>query len=143
MALENEILKEYLSASHEIGRLFRMHYGKINLTFPQGMALSLLETEGTMTISTLAELMGSANSTISGVVDRLERMGFVRRVRSELDRRVIYVELTEQWKEIRRNTVTDVTTFFNKIVDPIAMEERETMLRGLQLINQALRNYKE
>ena len=43
-----------------------------------------------MPISALAEAAGSANSTISGVVDRLEKMGLVQRVRSDSDRRVIY-----------------------------------------------------
>ncbi len=143
MATENEILKEYLSATHELGRQFRAHFGKMNLTFPQAMVLSLLETEGTMPISALAEQMGSANSTISGVVDRLERMDYVRRNRSEMDRRVIYVELTEHWKEMRTDAVTNVAGFFGGIMDKLTEEEKQAVHNGLTLMNGVLKKYSE
>ena len=143
MALEKEILKEYLAVTHEISRQFRDHYGKVNLTFPQAMVLSLLETEGTMPISALAEQMGSANSTISGVVDRLERMDLVRRKRSEMDRRVIYVEVTEHYEEIRNKTTTNVTSFFGSMMEDLSEEDQATILKGLQLLDEALEENKE
>ena len=143
MALEKEILKEYLTVTHEISRQFRDHYGKVNLTFPQAMVLSLLETEGTMPISALAEQMGSANSTISGVVDRLERMDLVRRKRSEMDRRVIYVEVTEHYEEIRNKTTTNVTSFFGSMMEDLSEEDQATILKGLQLLDEALEENKE
>ena len=143
MALEKEILKEYLTVTHEISRQFRDHYGKVNLTFPQAMVLSLLETEGTMPISALAEQMGSANSTISGVVDRLERMDLVRRKRSEMDRRVIYVEVTEHYEEIRNKTTTNVTSFFGSMLDDLSEEDQATILKGLQLLDEVLEENKE
>ena len=138
MALEKEILKEYLYATHEFSHQFRDHYGKINLTFPQALVLSFLDTEGTVPISALADLTGSANSTISGVVDRLERMGLVRRKRSETDRRVIYVETTEKYVEIRNRSASSVTDYFAKILNNLSDEEKEQVLHGLQLLCRAL-----
>lgn len=138
MALEKEILKEYLYATHEFSHQFRDHYGKINLTFPQALVLSFLDTEGTVPISALADLTGSANSTISGVVDRLERMGLVRRKRSETDRRVIYVETTEKYVEIRNRNASSVTDYFGKILNNLSDEEKEQVLHGLQLLCRAL-----
>ncbi|MCD8144503.1 MAG: MarR family transcriptional regulator [Oscillospiraceae bacterium] len=143
MALEKEILKEYLSVTHEVSHQFRAHYGKINLTFPQAMVLSLLETEGIMPISALAEQMGSANSTISGVVDRLERMNFVRRNRSEMDRRVIFVEITEHYQEVRDENAANVAGFFGKILEELNTEDQETVLKGLQMLNSALEKHTE
>ncbi len=138
MALEKEILKEYLLATHEFSRQFREHYGKVNLTFPQALVLSFLETEGTVPISVLADLTGSANSTVSGVVDRLERMGLVRRRRSETDRRVIYVETTEKYVEIRNRSASGVSDYFSKVLYPLGDEEKKQVLRGLQLLRKAL-----
>ena len=91
MSTSNDILHEYLQVSRHITEKFRVYYGKLNLTYPQSIVLAILEADGPMPISTLAEAAGSANSTISGVVDRLEKMGLVQRVRSDSDRRVIYV----------------------------------------------------
>ncbi len=138
MALEKEILKEYLRATHEFSHQFREHYGKLNLTFPQALVLSSLETEGTVPISALAELTGSANSTISGVVDRLERMGLVRRKRSETDRRVIYVETTEKYAEIRNRSASNVSDCFGKMLNSLSQAEQGQVLTGLQLLCKAL-----
>lgn len=138
MALEKEILKEYLNVTHEISRQFRNHYGKVNLTFPQAMVLSLLESEGSMPISSLAERMGSANSTISGVIDRLERMGFVCRKRSDMDRRVIYVEVTEKYQDIRSRTATSVSGFFGGMLEDLSEDDQQTILDGLKLLNKVL-----
>ena len=88
----DQILMHYLQVSQHMSQQFRNHFGKLNLTFPQALALNILGSEGPMPISRLAERTGSANSTISGIVDRLERLELARRTRSELDHRVIYVE---------------------------------------------------
>jgi DNA-binding MarR family transcriptional regulator len=138
MSLEKEILREYLHATHAFSHQFREHFGKVNLTFPQALVLTFLETEGTVPISALADLTGSANSTISGVVDRLERMGLVRRKRSETDRRVIYVELTEKYAGIRDTNVSSVSDYFATLLKPLNKDEHLQVLTGLQLLCKAL-----
>ena len=74
MNTSNEILHAYLQVSRHVSEKFRIYYGKLNLTYPQSIVLAILEADGPMPISALAEAAGSANSTISGVVDRLEKM---------------------------------------------------------------------
>jgi DNA-binding MarR family transcriptional regulator len=41
-------------------------------------------------------------STITGVIDRLEKKGYVRRNRDQVDRRVIYVQLTTEGKRLAK-----------------------------------------
>ena len=48
------------------------------------------------TISELAQRLHLAQSTVTELVDRTEEAGLVRRSASEDDRRVVYVELTEE-----------------------------------------------
>ena len=95
MNTSNDILHAYLQVSRHVSEKFRIYYGKLNLTYPQSIVLAILETDGPMPISALAEAAGSANSTISGVVDRLEKMDLVQRVRSTPTVRVIYVSTTD------------------------------------------------
>ena len=87
----SDILMTYLRVTQHMSRLFREHFGRLHLTFPQALVLNVLGEEGPMPISLLAERTGSANSTVSGIVDRLEKLGLARRERSEQDRRVILV----------------------------------------------------
>ena len=91
-----------------------------------------------MPISKLAENMGSANSTISGIVDRLERLGLAKRTRSELDHRVIYVETTEKYLEIRERAKSGVNEYFNSLLDRLAPGEREDVANALEVLDRAL-----
>lgn len=49
-----------------------------------------------LTAGALAERSGLTTGAITGIVDRLEQAGFVRRERSEEDRRKVYIAPTEQ-----------------------------------------------
>lgn len=49
-----------------------------------------------LTMGELARRLGVTEKTITGIVDRLERAALVRRVRNEVDRRVVLVELTAE-----------------------------------------------
>jgi DNA-binding MarR family transcriptional regulator len=53
--------------------------------------MDFLNLEGRMTAGRLAELTGLTTGAITGVVDRLEKAGFVRRERDEADRRKVFV----------------------------------------------------
>lgn len=51
------------------------------------------------TAGSLAGATGLTTGAITGVIDRLERVGFVRRVRPETDRRKVLVSTTEAFVE--------------------------------------------
>src|ERR1700758_1805360 len=53
--------------------------------------MDFLNLEGRMTAGRLAELTGLTTGAITGVVDRLEKAGFVRRERDESDRRKVFI----------------------------------------------------
>lgn len=142
MQAANEILHIYLQVSRRISEELRGHFGKLSLTFPQTLVLTLLDSDGPMPISALAKATGSANSTISGVVDRLEKAGLLQRIRSERDRRVIYVDVTDKYKEIREETECYALARFSKSIESLSDEETSRIVDGLTLLEKAL-NTKE
>lgn len=132
------VLTYYLRVSQHLSQQFRTHFGSLNLTFPQAQALSVLGAEGPMPISRLAEKTGSANSTISGIVDRLEKLELARRVRSETDRRVIYVEATPQYEQMRERLKVGVNEYFDGLLERLEPGERNMVMNGLSLLDKAL-----
>ena len=84
---QSSLFISYLRVTQHMSQQFRSHFGRMDLTFPQAMVLTVLGEDGPVPISTLAERTGSANSTVSGIVDRLEKLGLAKRQRSETDRR--------------------------------------------------------
>ncbi len=136
----NEILHAYLQVSRHISEKFRIYYGKLNLTYPQSIVLAILEADGPMPISALAEAAGSANSTISGVVDRLEKMELVQRTRSDSDRRVIYVSTTEQFREHFAKFKATACDRFSAALNTLSPQDAQAVERGLMLLDQALQS---
>ena len=56
--------------------------------------LNIIENEGPLTAGHLAELSGLTTAAVTSVLDRLERVGYARRVRDQPDRRQVLVEVT-------------------------------------------------
>ena len=70
------------------------------ISFPQLWALGYLTHTSAATMRALAHTMRARESTTTGLVDRMSRMGLVRRVRSKKDRRVVYVEPTAKGRRV-------------------------------------------
>ena len=138
MEQARQLLRVYLRVSQLISRQFRDYFSQQDLTFPQAMVLTALGEEGEMPISQLAQCTGSANSTVSGIVDRLERMGLVKRVRSEQDHRVIYVALTESSRAMERAVEPDVNAQMSRMLTDLTTQELEQIRGALETLERVL-----
>lgn len=134
----NQILHAFLKASRRVSVRSQGYLGRMNLTYPQTVTLMILDADGPMPISELAKATGSANSTTSGVVDRLERMDLVQRVRSDQDRRKIFVEVTDHYREVRAETSSYATDRFAQALKDLSEEEQDAALKGLNIFADAL-----
>ena len=138
MKQSSDILMCYLRVTQHMSQQFRSHFGRLNLTFPQALVLTVLGEDGPLPISALAERTGSANSTVSGIVDRLEKLDLARRERSEAARRVIYVTATDKYKELRRKAETNVSGYFSSLMDSMEPGDRELVFSALEKLDEAL-----
>lgn len=66
------------------------------LTFPEyGVLIHLEDDPGGVRMNELADRILHSKSGLTRIIDRLERQGYVKRVRPESDRRSIFVVLTD------------------------------------------------
>jgi DNA-binding MarR family transcriptional regulator len=96
-SLEEEALLNLLRTNDQTGivfsRLFRQH----GLTSAQYNILRILRGEGKPLPSLeIAQRTVKVVPGITGLIDRLEKLGFVERERSQEDRRVVYVAITKK-----------------------------------------------
>ena len=68
----------------------------VGVTFVQAGILFLLKQSNGRTMSDLSQLIGVDNSTLTGLVDRLEKAGFVARQASPTDRRSLLIQVTPE-----------------------------------------------
>jgi DNA-binding MarR family transcriptional regulator len=74
----------------QIGRLLR----PLNVSAAGGLALGVLRDRGAMSPSELGERLIVTRATVTGIVDSLERRGFVHRSANQIDRRGLIIEIT-------------------------------------------------
>ena len=143
MEQTKRLLNSYLRVTQHMSRQFRAYFDPLELTFPQVLVLTALTEEGTMPISRLARYIGSANSTVSGIVDRLEKMKLVERIRSDDDRRVIYVGLTETYRAARKGRSSTVSDHLAKRLDRLSEQELDEISSAMETLDTLLARSEE
>ena len=89
-----------------IGRLLR----PLGVSAAGGLVLGLLRDHGALSPSALGERLIVTRATVTGVVDSLERRGYVRRTPNPVDRRSVLVELTPDGRRV----VQEVRTLIHR-----------------------------
>lgn len=107
------------------------------VSFPQFFLLTYLTSEDFLTMSNIAKKMGHSTAAATGMVDKLEEMGYISRVHAANDRRKIMVKITEKGKKLvekmRRNIARDLAAI---MADPNA---NETSLKKLVSTNKKVK----
>lgn len=84
--------------------------------------------EGNRLISTqLATKLGITRSAISQIVNRLEESGVVKRVPDEVDRKIAYIEVTEETMDSYRADMKTCGAFVGRVVERFGEEKFQQM----------------
>ncbi|MDE0484788.1 MAG: MarR family transcriptional regulator [Candidatus Poribacteria bacterium] len=111
------------------------------LTIVQFNALQHLHwygRESGMYVSELGEHLGLAHNTVSGLVGRLEKHGWVVRRKCDEDRRRARIQLTPQSEELFRERVKHATDFWQNTFGQLSLEERENLIGSLKKLKQVM-----
>ncbi len=105
--MNREVLFRYIERLEEMQGQFlrRIHQELIGVLDPgitghQFIVLKMIKDHGQMTVSQVAEWLGVSLSAVTALVDRLCKVGLVERHRAEEDRRVVWLEITEEGRRV-------------------------------------------
>ncbi len=113
----------------------------LNLTMQQNRVLILLAhaEEHTLSLKALEERFGAAQSTVAGLVSRLEKKGLIEPVSSPADRRIKLVRLTEEGARVHAQSRQDVVNSESRLTVNLSPEEREVFLSCLKKVYEAVK----
>jgi DNA-binding MarR family transcriptional regulator len=103
-----------------------------------GNILVQLYRHGPMPMSRLAELIGRKKNTLTVLVRKLDKAGYVKLGKSPGDNRVTVVELTEKGEEFRRQFQEISKVLLDRVWGDMPREQREILFAGLEKINRNL-----
>lgn len=91
--------------------------------------MDILHLEGRVTAGRLAEVTGLTTGAITGVVDRLEKAGYVRRERDESDRRKVFISVVEEKAEEIGKFYVPMQQAMQKLWSSYSEDELRLLLR--------------
>ena len=94
--------------------------------------------ESGMTISELGEHLGLAHSTVSGLVDRLERDAWTVRRKCDTDRRQNRIQLTEKSQQLFQDRTDSATDFWHQTIGQLTSEEQNDLIKSLTRLKQVM-----
>ncbi|AQS58664.1 MarR family winged helix-turn-helix transcriptional regulator [Desulforamulus ferrireducens] len=108
------------------------------LTVPQIHLMQELYQNPGITLGELSTRLGLAKSTVSGIVDRLEKQGKVIRKRNENDRRVVHIVLSPEETQLGESISLMRTNYLAGLMSSMDQEEIQGLIIGLTKINQLM-----
>jgi DNA-binding MarR family transcriptional regulator len=123
----------------ESRRLTKDEARKHDLTGPQLSVIKLLAAIGDLSLTELSKEIQTRNSTVTGIIDRMEDAGLVKRVRSENDRRVVIIRLTTLGRALAKNVPIEPMHAFRRALLSLQTTEQKTLLRILSKLEKQVR----
>jgi DNA-binding MarR family transcriptional regulator len=90
-------------------------------------------------IKMVVERVRRAKSTVTAMLNTLERHGYVRKLACETDNRVTYIELTQKGRRFRKDFDDISKLLLDRLYGDISLKYRERLVQQLEQIEQNLR----
>lgn len=114
------------------------------LTGPQQSAMRALVNSNGMSLKQLSQELGLAHSTVSGIIDRLQKQGLVERQSDDADQRSSRIVVTEQVRNFLRRTWPSLELHpLSKALSAATEAERKGIEDGIRTLRRLLENCKE
>ncbi|TGG87990.1 MarR family winged helix-turn-helix transcriptional regulator [Geotoga petraea] len=133
-----EIVKNLKGIMDLFRKAVKNEFKDKNLTSSQVMVIAILSHRKEMKTSELSKELGLSNSTVSGIVDRLEEKKLIERIRSKEDRRVIKVRVNKEFKTSMASKYMDVEEKITNIINKSPKEDIDFILKGLENLKKLL-----
>ena len=125
----------------ESRRLTKGLASQFGLTGPQLTVVKLLETFENLSLSSLSERIRAQNSTVTGIIDRMEREGLVRRDRSTTDRRVVHISLSEKGQKLAKQIQVEPMEIFRGALQSLSHADLRDLLRIMNKLQRYVRTH--
>ncbi|KGM99139.1 MarR family transcriptional regulator [Clostridium novyi A str. 4570] len=95
----------------------------IGLTVPQITAIKFIAHRKKVTVSELSEEMNITKATVSGILNRLENMNIIKRIRSKEDKRIVYVVFSDEGLSLAKDIKHIMNNCFENIFSNVSKED--------------------
>ena len=126
-------LEAWLGARQMIQAANFNRFQSAGLSATQFMTLNLMpDGAKSMTLSELAARMNLGTATVAKTIDSLEDRGLLTRTRSDQDRRVVHLSLTEDGRSLQNAASADFHRYMIALFRKLKPDRRTGLVQGLE-----------
>ncbi len=142
--LVGELISEFRAAGNQDAAFDNLAAERLGLNRTDLHAINILENSGGLTAGQLAREAGLTTGAVTGVIDRLERAGFARRVADPDDRRRVMLEATLEWYSRAEPIWAPLASdWISRLGNRFTAEELERVIEFLRATNELGREHLE
>ena len=111
--------------------LYPQEWISLDLEFSKSELFTMLfvEKQGEIIMSNIADYINVSMSTANGIVERLVKNGYLARERSDSDRRIVVIRLTDNGKKLIDELKSTIFEYIRLIYDALDEEERNLIFK--------------
>lgn len=129
--LDHEVLRSLRRIFHAVDRHSRRLARVHGLTEPQAICLNAVNRAGEVNPGQLARTVSLSPPTVTGILDRLERRGLIRRERAARDKRQVVVCLTDDGRSLLGNSPPPLQERFTRRLTELSASRQRQIARSL------------
>jgi DNA-binding MarR family transcriptional regulator len=129
-----EVLDNLIRIRNECSCTIFSECGLADMTVKQIAYLKVIDEQGEVTFSRLAEITRNSKPTITEMINRFVRMECVYREHCPDDGRILYIRLTEKGQKIAQAGQASLRQVIERMMDSLDEHEQELLIEILQKI---------
>jgi len=129
-----EVFEHLLRMKNECSCTIFSECGLADITVKQIAYLKVIDEQGDVTFSRLAEITRNSKPTITEMINRFVRMDCVYREPCPHDGRILYIRLTEKGKTVAKAEHAALQRVIERMVNSLDEHEQELLVEILQKV---------
>lgn len=126
-------------ATHAVALWIERAFADLGLTQAEAHVLAYLAEHAPCSINDLHHSFGHKRSTLTSLLDRLERRGWLLRSAHPTSRRLVQIELTELGRPVAEQVSAAVRALEERLLARVGRRADATFLQVIQALEEELR----
>lgn len=138
LKLDNQLCFRLYTASRLVAGAYNPYFEPLGITYPQYLVLLVLWEKDQQPVNDIAKRLHLETNTVTPLLQRMEKAGFIVRKRGEKDTRQRIVSLTPKGIAMREQAKNIPDDLSKQVLQHVSMEEITNIIPALDKLIEGL-----
>lgn len=121
LKIDKQLCFRLYAVSREMTKAYEPWLKKFNLTYPQYVVMLVLFEHKKIDFHELSEIVQLKTGTLTPIINRLSKIGYLIKVKNKDDKRKIFIELSKKGEKLNDDIIEVPVSLSSKLDIPIEM----------------------